>query len=203
MNHVNETYFSVSGEVTTKRVKKAGQGAETVLDVNNLITYSMAGALARLVGGDTRYQATHVAFIYLPVGQTLPVYGRDSTWASIAAEVANAGGNAIVCKTMRGASYETAGSPEVGPDVYSNNAVTITAVSDETAAIAWSGGGFTPSPPTPGVHTYVQAVMLSQIVDRGIVTNLPMARVNLTTGGTGLPVQTDSDLAVFWKITFK
>lgn len=170
---------------------------------HNVITYSAADIMARLLGGDTTYRPTYIGFIYALHGKAFvnPGVDRLQPWDDIASEVETQGGNMLLCPLSASALYDLAGDTSL----YSTNKVVLSARTALTSPLVFSGGGFTAIAPQPGVDDYYQIVLLARRYATGSTTPtyVPFARAGLTSGTTGIPVEANKDLVAYWDIRFK
>jgi hypothetical protein len=196
---------TVSGQVSVKRV-----GREDVMDQShiitksNVITYKAADIMARMLGGDITYIPSHIGYLYGPTAAGSPMPNpestRDHTMDQIATELLALGGNMLISPVSK--------NPEFTSDddtLYDGNVVTTSAISDSTGPLVFSSSlGYAALPPQDGTDTYYQVLLLTRIFAPGSTTPtyIPFARTQLAAGITGIAVQPNSELAVFWQLTF-
>lgn len=172
----------------------------------NVITYSAADIMANLLTGNQAYVPTHIAYIYGPAAGSIQNPStaspkREHPWSAIASDVEALAGNAILSPLVAAPLIQVDGDT----DLYAGNAVTLSAISDQSAAVVFQGGGYAVVGPQPTTDKYFQVVLVSRVRQIGSSTPLyiPFARTQLAAGNDGLVVQSDFELAVFWTISFK
>lgn len=198
---IKESYLGTRGQIHARWIKN-NEDNGVAYDGKNIFTFSGADVLAKLIGGDVNYIPNQIGFIYGPEASTMtnPSATRQHTWDSIASDVASLGGNMILSPISNRPSFKVDG------DVtrYSNNLVTLSAISDPSASLVFSGGAYASQPPQNPDDRFFQVVLISAIKKLGssTPTYIPIARAQLDAGTSGLLVQQQSDLAVFWNLIF-
>lgn len=171
--------------------------------IKNVITYTAADIMARLLGGDTSYIPGYMGFIYGASGTPgaaliEPPTSRTQTWTSLATELADPGvtGNVLISPLSSGSSYSVDGLTST----YNGNAVTLTAHSGSRLEY-----GFPTSVPyavalADGDYFY-HAMLITRLVSGSAITYLPFARVTLK--GASYPQKlVGYELALFWQISY-
>jgi hypothetical protein len=207
---ISESYTlgaSCAGEITLKWVNRQSGEVVPAGRHSNIITFSAADIMAHLLGRDRRSDVTHIGYLYGPSASTLTnpesaVPARLHTFADLSSDLAGITGNMIVSPVGNNPAFEVNGDE----NHFTGNAVTLSAVSDNTSALIFNGGSFASTFPQPTTDKYFQVALLSQQFDPGSTTAkyVPFARVQtVEPGDNGLVVQSGFELAIFWKITFR
>jgi len=199
--YIKEKYLGTRGQVTARWVK-GGNDQGVAYDGKNIFTFNGADILAKLIGGDTNFIPNQIGFIYGPEASTMtnPSATRQHTWDSIASDVAAVGGNMIMSPIGNRPDFKVSGDPTR----YNHNLVTLVAISDPSAPLVFSGGSYASQPPQNPDDRFFQVVLISAVKKLGssTPTYVPIARAQLDAGTSGLLVQQQSDLAVFWELIF-
>ena len=202
LKNLIESYLGTRGSISAYWTRP-DQKPKMTYDGKNIFTFRGADILAKLVGGDQNFVPNQIGFIYGPEGSTItnPSATRQHTWESIAADVAALGGNMVLSPIASCPDYGVDGDSSR----YNHNVVTLSAISDPAANLVFSGGSYASQPPTNPDDRFFQVVLLSAVQKLGTTTPtyMPMARAQLASGDSGLLVQQQSDLAVFWDLTFR
>lgn len=171
--------------------------------IKNVITYTAADIMARLLAGDASYVPGYMGFIYgasASPGLALPEppTSRTQTWDNLASELADPGvtGNVLITPLAAGPSFSVDGSTTD----YSGNAVTLTAHTGSRLEY-----GFPTSAPYDGVLVdgdyFYHAMLITRLVSGSTITYLPFARVTLK--GASYPRKlVGYELALFWQISY-
>ena len=184
--------------------RKTGEKIE-VIARDNIITYSAADIMAKMLGGDASYVPAYMGFVYGPTGSTLanPELTRVHTWDGIATEIAGmaATGNILISPlaTAPGFDIDPAGS-----SYYENNAVTLTAHTGRRLEYAFSttGGTYAPEMQDDGTDYMYQAMLITRLVDGNTITYIPFSRVSLDIASV-YPAKPDGwELSLFWQVTY-
>jgi hypothetical protein len=193
------------GDVIVRSELPGGGGAE-LFRRHNVVAYSSADILARMIGGQHEWAPRHVGFIYAPAA-SLSLSNPDDAdparlhdWGMVASQVEAAGGNMVVSPVARCAEFSSDG------EHYECNVVTLRASSASGAPREFQGGGYLSAPPTPMEHKFFQAVLLARFPVPGsaALARVVYARVQLAAGAGGQPViGGGAELSVQWPITFK
>lgn len=205
MNNI-ETYKGMAeGHIKVYR-RYADGSQKLVADKHNVITYGAADILAKVLGGDTSFIPSRIGFIY--GDENKPFDNPDSPptrlqeWSSLE-EVcrqvpSGKAGNMIVC-TLGAPVYSVIGDSAL----YSNNAVTVTAMSDKDAPRAFSGSNYAGAP-TNKMY-YYQVVLLARTFVPGSSTPIytPYAIAQITDTAGGVAIEGNTEFVVYWSMCFK
>jgi hypothetical protein len=200
---LKESYLGIRGHIKATWIRNKRADKKPAYDGKNIFTFNGADVLAKLMGGDTNFIPNQIGYIYGPEAgsMTNPSATRQHTWDSIAADVAALGGNMILSPISSCPSFRVDG------DVtrYNHNVVTLNAISDPSANLVFSGGTYATQPPQNPDDRFFQVVLISAVKKLGSTTPtyVPIARAQLDAGTSGLLVQQQSDLAVFWDLIFR
>jgi hypothetical protein len=201
----HDEYQAMRGQVWGHYINRLTGEVRWPFYNHNVIAYTAADIMARLLGGDQLYRPQYMGFIYgaaaaptwpIPPGET-PT-SRVQTWAGLSTELADAGvtGNILITPLAAGPTYSVDGSTSY----YSGNAVTLAAHTGSRLEY-----GFQTSAPYAGVlvdgNYFYQAMLLTRLVQGSTVTYLPFARVTLK-DGTYPQKLVGYDLALFWQISY-
>lgn len=171
---------------------------ELITRRRNVVVYTAADILAKLLGGDATYVPSRIGFIYAASGESFPNPGteRDQDWASIAQTISDKGGNMILC-TMASPVFSAAG------DYYNHNVVTLSTMSDRDADRAFSGAPYGGAPAAG--DKYFQVVLLARTFVAGSSTPVytPYAIAQLTDTNDGLAIEDNTEIVVYWSMAFK
>jgi hypothetical protein len=170
----------------------------------NIITYSAADIMARVLGGDTAYRPGYMGFVYgsnASPGAALiePPVSRVQTWTAIGEELSDPGviGNVVIAPLAAGPSYSVDGSTTY----YTGNAVTLTAHSG--ARLEYGFNTALPYQNELADNDYFyQAILVTRLVNGSSITYLPFARVSLKEGSSYPQKATGFELALFWQISY-
>lgn len=205
MNNI-ETYSGMAeGHIKVYR-RYADGSQKLVADKHNVITYSAADILAKVLGGDTSFMPSRIGFIYGDTAKPFTNPDSPSTrlqkWSSLE-EVcrqvpSGKAGNIIVC-TLGAPVYSVIGDSAY----YSNNAVTVNAMSDKDAPRAFSGSNYAGAPVT-GMK-YYQVVLLARTFVPGSSTPIytPYAIAQITDTADGIAIEDNTEFVVYWSMCFK
>jgi hypothetical protein len=200
---LKESYLGTQGRIKASWVKNKVVDKDPVYNGKNIFTFNGADVLAKLIGGDTNFVPNQLGFIYGPQAGAManPSATRQHTWDSIASDVAALGGNMILSPISSCPSFRVDGDATR----YNHNVVTLNAISDPTANLVFSGGSYATQPPQNPDDRFFQVVLISAVKKLGSTTPtyVPLARAQLDAGTSGLLVQQQSDLAVFWDLIFR
>lgn len=189
----------MKGRITLRRFDTK----QIVAQNHNVVLYSAADIIARVVGGDTSYIPTHIGFIYADknyTGFTVPTDSdRHYTWEHIKEEVRDSGGNMIASQLTTERGYRASDNN------YSGNILTISAITDRSSDLVFSGPGFTDLPPIPGSDAYFQTVFMVQRFREGSVVPeyTPYAYASINADGSGVEVISNAEYQQHWDITIK
>jgi len=167
-------------------------------DKPNVILYSAADIVARLVAGDTEVVPAFVGYVYAPLANSVPNPSLDAIprhydWTDILDNIATVGVDGdMVISPISSTPLRTASS-----DSYVGNTVTFGAMSDRTATPVRGTGA-----PTIA-DKYFQVVLLSRVFELGTPVYIPFAYTQLAAGNGGIQVLADMELTVYWTISFK
>lgn len=173
-------------------------------EIRNIITYTAADIMARLLGDDRNYVPRYMGFIYgasATPGAALidPPTSRVQTWSGLASELADPAvtGNILISPLAAGPSYAVDGNT----NYYTGNAVTLTANSGRRTEY-----GFPNSAPYAPVladgNYFYQAMLLTRLVSGSTITYLPFARVTLKHSGSYTAKPVGFELALFWQLSY-
>jgi len=183
--------------------KKTGE-IRNRFEKDNVITYTAADIMARLIGGDTTYIPKYMGFIYGKTGTPgaaliEPPVSRIQTQQTISAELATTGvnGNCLVTPLAASPVYAIDGSETY----YDGNSVTLSAQSG--ARLEYVFPNATPyATALADGDFFWHAMLLTRLVSTsGTISYLPFSRVTLKQT-TYLQKPVGFELAVFWTITF-
>jgi len=171
---------------------------------HNVIAYTAADTMARMLGNDSEYVPQHMGFVYGALanpGAALiePPTSRTQTWTSLASELSDGGvtGNVLITPFSASPLYAVDGSTTN----YAGNAVTLTAHSGTRLEY-----GFPSVAPYAGVLAdgdyYYHAMLITRIVSGSVTTYLPFARVTLEQSGSYLAKPVGFELALFWQVSY-
>lgn len=195
-------------------LRSRATGAEILLTpTKNVVVYTAADLLARVLAGDATYLPKHVGFIYgtvpspaLDDPETLSLnVKRAHDWAKIATDVAAIGGNMLVAPLSLTPSISLDGDSSR----YSGNAVTFSAHTGLVEEYAFStlGGTFASTLDdldddySQSVYIY-HVVLLNRWRSGSTVTYTPFSRAALESAPfTAKPAS--FDMGVYWTITFR
>lgn len=168
----------------------------------NVVLYSAADILTRLVGGESEYTPNYIGFIYADKGYSgFPIVtnaDRQLTWEDIVLAVQSApGGNMIISPLLSGRDYKPSASPP-----YDGNIVTVGALTDRNSDPIFS---FTTIKPTAGVHAYFMTVFMNRRFRTGqtVPTYTPYAYANINASGAGVEVIASAEYQQYWDVTIK
>ena len=172
-------------------------------ETTNVITYGAADIMAKILGGDTTYIPSHMAFIYGTTGTPGaalidPPTSRVQTWDGLSTELADGavGGNAVISPMAAGPAYSIDGSNTL----YANNAVTLTAHSGNRTEYGFPTASPYATALADGDY-YWHAMILTRLVSGSTITYLPFARVTLK--DTTYPQKpVGFELALFWQVSY-
>jgi hypothetical protein len=192
---------SVTGHIRAVWTEKAtGREVAVACDKSNVILYTAADIIARLVSGDTEVVPGFVGYVYAPLANSVPNPASDPAprhydWSDILGNITplTVGGDMVI-SPITTTPRITASSAS-----YASNTVTFSAMSDSNAAPVVTPGG-------AGPHTsdkYFQVVLLARVFSGGVATYIPFAYTQLAAGDGGIAVLADMELTVYWTISFK
>lgn len=175
---------------------------------SNVITYSAADIMARLVGGDTNYIPKHIGFMYgadataaaLPEPDSLPAnIKRKHKWANVTLDTAAVNANILIAPLVLNPAWSVDGDT----DIYNGNAVTVAGFTGTHLEYAFPTDGATYAAAIGDLSPayFYQALLLTRQVSGSNITYIPFARVSLK-DGTYPAKPTGFDLSLFWTITF-
>ena len=186
-------------------LRRAKDGSTTLLlERHNIITYQAADMMARLLANDQRYRPAYIGYLYGPkaAGMVNPnTVGRDHDMALIAGDLLAVPGNMIVSPLGANPLIQVDGDPAI----YDGNSITFSAISDSGSALVYpAAAGYEATAPQASDDKYYQVALLSKYFEPGSLTPVfqLFARTQLTDTTDGILVQADSELVVFWTITF-
>jgi len=181
---------------------------------SNVITYTAADLMARMLGGQTDYVPKYFGFIYgtnaapgLVDPDTLPASTRRvHPWSQIASDLAGVAAGKANC-VISAMTTQPAVSLGVDSDpaLYANNAVTLAANTGSRLEYGFSisGGIYAPALQDDGVSDYMyQAVLLARIVAASGITYYPFARISLADAGVYSIKPANWELALDWTVTY-
>jgi len=180
--------------------KATGREMAVACDKPNVILYSAADIVARLVAGDSEVVPGFVGYIYAPLAASVPNPASDPaprhySWSDILGNIVPVAGNMVI-SPITTSPLITASSVS-----YAGNTVTFSAMSDATADPV-----IVTDPPSPGpqiTDKYFQVVLLSRYFDLGTPKYIPFAYTQLAAGNGGIEVLANMELTVYWTISFK
>ena len=180
-------------------------------EIHNVVTYTAADLMARMLANQAAYVPQYMGFIYgtnaapgLTDPDTLPpATRRVHPWSQIASDLAGvSAGKANVLISP----FTT--TPQVSLDgsasLYQNNACTFAANSGARLEYGFSTTDGTYAPPLQddGINDHMfQALLLSRIVTGNTITYYPFARVSLADAGVYSVKPSNWNLALFWTVS--
>jgi hypothetical protein len=172
--------------------------------IHNVITYTAADIMARLVGGDTQYIPGYMGFIYgsnaSPGGALVePPTSRQQTWTTLGSELSDAGvtGNVLITPLAAGAAYAVDGNSTY----YSGNEVTLTANSATRLEYGYQTSSPYAAELANGDYFY-HVMIITRLVSGSTITYLPFARATLMEGSSYPQKSAGFEMAVYWPVSF-
>ena len=181
-------------------------------ETHNVITYTAADMMARMLANQTQYIPQYMGFIYgtnatpgLADPDTLPAATRRiQPWSRIASDLAGVSAgkaNVLISPFTTTPSVSLDGSSAL----YENNACTLAANSGSRLEYGFSttGGVYAPALQDDGAsdHMY-QALLLTRLKNGGQApVYYPFARVSLADAGVYSVKPAGWELSVFWRIS--
>lgn len=200
-----------------------GKEQRLLLARKNVIAYTAADIMAKLVCGDTDAFPKHIGFLYgesatpasLVDPATLPLdTRRQHPWTVIRDDAAANTANMIVCPLVLPAAVSL--DDDSDEAYYTANAATFTSHTGAFTEYAFSttGGIYAGTLDSLAAIYFYQAVLLNRRTVGSTVTYTPFARVSLGTSagssGSGSGSGTNyvakavnRELAIYWNIVFK
>jgi hypothetical protein len=185
------------------RVFKRSPGSpdELLVERHNVVVYRAADILAKILSGDVSYAPSRIGYIYAGASKsfTNPAADRLHEWGSISSAIAANAGNMTLCP-LAAPTFSVIGDT----NLYANNTVTFSAMSDKSATRAFSGGAYDNTPPASG-KKYFQVALLSRVYQSGnsAPTYIPYALAQCTDTDDGLAVEDNTELVIYWSMSFK
>ena len=171
--------------------------------MHNIITYTAADIMARLVGGDTTYIPKYFGFIYgttATPGLTEPITSRNQTWLDLGTELSTVNkGNILISPLASIPGYAVDAPTGVSSTIYTGNAVTLSAHTGTRLEYGFAAGTY--ADPIADADYIYHCMLLTRIVVGSTITYLPFSRVSLLSG-TYPQKPAGMELALFWQITF-
>jgi len=195
------------GQVSAKFINKNGL-IKSLITRDNIITYSGADIMARILGNDTSYVPGHIGFMYGadPVASTLvdPNLLPDATrrihpWTTVTSDVADATANILITPLILNAGFAAESS------VYSSNIITVAAFTGTRFEYAFPTTGGTYAPIIEDLATcyFYQAIFLNRRKVGDNIIYTPFSRVTLrNAGGTYDAKPAGFELSLYWTISF-
>ena len=199
-----------------------GAAPRLLLARSNVIVYSAADLMAKLLGGDVDSAPQHIGFIYGehgnptmadPASLSLDLK-RVHPWTKIRDDIAADNGNMIVCPLVLPAAVSL--DVNSSPTYYTANAATFTSHTGAFTEYAFPTAGSVYAGTLDSLASiyFWQAVLLNRRQVGSEITYTPFARVALGTPvGSGssssgvvtefTPKAANRELAVYWSIVFK
>lgn len=172
-------------------------------DIHNIITYTAADIMAKLVGGDTSYIPGYIGFIYgttATPGLVDPITSRSQTWTDLATELAPVNkANVLISPLATSPSYAEDTPSGLTAGIYSGNAVTIAAHTGSRLEYGFTAGTYA-NPLADSDYIY-HCMLITRLTSGSTITYLPYARVSLL-DSTYPQKPVGMELAIFWTITF-
>jgi hypothetical protein len=173
---------------------------------DNVITYSGADIMARILGNDTEYVPKHIGFMY-GASATAPTLvdpnllpeatRRVHPWTTITADVEDATANILVTPLILNAGFASSSS------VYTGNVATVAAFTGTRFEYAFPITGGTYAPELQDGFYFYQAIFLNRRVINNNIIYTPFSRVTLRNdGGTYDAKPAGFELSLYWTITF-
>lgn len=206
--NITDRVPGMSGRIEIYHINKTTSNRDLVLAKSNIITYSAADLMARIMTGDSDYLPKHIGFMYGTVdsGTTPPdpALTREHSWADVTSDTsAIALGNILIAPLAITPSVSLDGSDTY----YANNAVTFTSHTGLGIEYAYTPGSeFAESLDyynnlAAPVYVY-QVLLLNRWEHKGAVIYTPFACAAL--GAAPFTAKPASNhLAVYWTVTFK
>ena len=174
-------------------------------EINNIITYTAADIMARLVGGDVQYRPEYMGFIYgtkAAPGITDPITSRVQNWTDLAAELAPVNkANVLIAPYASSPGYTVDAAAGLPAGIYAGNAVTVSGHTGTALEYGFTAGGTYASPVADGDYLY-HAMLISRLVSGSTITYLPFARVSLKVGAAYPRKPVGMDLSLFWSVVY-
>jgi hypothetical protein len=209
---------NVRGQI--KLFETGGAAPRLLLARNNVVVYSAADLMAKLLAGDVDAAPKHIGFIYGETGNPTMAdpaslsldLKRVHPWTKIAADVAADTGNMIICPLVLPAAISLDANSNAA--YYAANTATFTAHTGAFMEYAFptAGGPYAGTLDSLGAIYFWHAVLLNRRQIGSTVTYTPFARVALGSpvgsgsSGSGsefTPKAANRELAVYWSIIFK
>ena len=202
--------MGVNGTIKAEFVNKAGDTIPLIRR-SNIITYSAADIMARLVGGDVSYIPKHIGFLYgadadpsLIDPDLLPISTRrNHPWSVISNNA-----TALPVKNVLVAPLVLSPAWESTADVYTGNVVTVSSFTGAFLEYAFPTGGSSYAPgieslPVDSIYFY-HAILLNRREIGSSIIYTPFARVSLRDTVTGLfkAKPEGFELALYWTLKF-
>lgn len=172
--------------------------------INNIITYTAADIMARLVGGDTTYLPKYVGFIYgttATPGIVDPITSRNQTWTDLGNELALVSkANVLITPFASIPQYTVDAAASLPSGIYAGNAVIISAHTGTRLEYGFTPGTY--ANPLADSNYLYHCMLLTRLVNGSTITYLPYARVSLKVGANYPQKPVGMELALFWQITF-
>lgn len=209
---LKETYEQpISGRI--RLYERDSAGTETLLrDKSNVITYTAADILAKLLAGDADSFPRHIGFIYGEADEPGAAMAdpdslsletrRVHDWDTLKNDVAAASANMLICPLVLNPTVSL--DPDSNPEHYVANSVTFTAHTGAFTEYAFTPGlgDFASTlDMLPNIYFY-HAVLLNRKQVGNTITYTPFARVILGTAPFTAKAA-NRELAVYWTIVFK
>jgi len=172
---------------------------------SNVITYSAADTMARMVGGYSDYIPRYMGFIYGTNAAAVfadPSLTRQHTWAGIATELAGITGkaNVLISPITSNPALSVTGSTTY----YSANTVALQGKTSARTEYGFdtTGSTYASALQDDGSDVMFQALLLTRLVSTSGITYIPFARVSLAVSGTYQTKPAGFELGIDWQVDF-
>ena len=191
------------GEVTSRFINVKTGETFGPAQRHNVITYSAADIMAKLIGGYTEYTPAYMGFIYgtstsVDPQPADPSVTRDHTWSTIASQMAAAGTNILVTPVISNPTISIDG------DYYTGNAITLRGQTSARTEYAFpTASPYAGELIDDGSDVMFQALLITRLVSGSVITYIPFARVSLAVGSVYQTKPAGFELALDWQVSFK
>ena len=173
-------------------------------EIHNIISYTGADIMARLVGGDVSYFPQYVGFIYgtkAAPGITEPITSRIQTWTDLGTELAPVAKANVLITPFASTPTYSVDTTITTPGIYNGNAVTVSAHTGSRLEYGFTAGATYDSPIADLSYLY-HCMLITRLVSGSTITYLPYARMTLKVGASYPQKPVGMELAIFWTISF-
>lgn len=203
--NIKDEYAHIAGRIRLCDIDMNGAGS-ALAEGSNVITYSAAGLLARMLAADPGAFPRHIGFIYgtepNPSDLADPAVSRNHSWVNITDDVANMGANMLICPLVLPPAVSR--DPSSDADLYSVNMTTFTSHTGAFTEYAFptTGGPYAAVIDNTVPIYFYHAVLLNRRQSGAAITYTPFARVKLGSAPFVAKVA-NRELAIYWDVVFK